>query len=413
MKDLLVLVHRIPYPPNKGDKIRSFHIIRYLARHYRIHLAAFVDDPGDMRYIHDVESMCASTCLLPLSPMLARLKSLRGLLCGSALSLPYFYDRRMQRWVDTVMQRNNVLRVFMYSSPMAQYVLDRYPDTARSVIDFVDVDSEKWRQYAQQKPWPFSWLYRREGKLLASFEREVACRFDASILVSSEEAGLLKRLAPGSAGRIGYIDNGVDHEYFMPDRDYANPYADEDDVLVFTGAMDYWANVDAVRWFAMEVFPRVRRVVPTARFAIVGARPGQEVLRLGSLPGVLVTGGVTDIRPYLAHARAAVAPLKIARGVQNKVLEAMAMAKPVIATSVALAGISIEENVAVQSADDKSRFVELCVRLLQSADSLDVMKSRQWVCQRYDWDRNLEGLQELFDGYGSPNNGIALASAAR
>jgi sugar transferase (PEP-CTERM/EpsH1 system associated) len=412
MKDLLFLAHRIPYPPNKGDKIRSFHIIRYLARHYRIHLAAFVDDPRDMRYVCDVEAMCASTCLLPLSPTLARLKSLRGLLCGSALSLPYFHDRRMQRWIETVIQSNSVLRVFMYSSPMAQYVMDRDPCSMRRVIDFVDVDSEKWRQYAKQKPWPLSWLYRREGKLLARFEQDVASGFDASILVSAEEAGILKQLAPNATRRIGYIDNGVDHQYFTPDCSYVNPYADEDDVLVFTGAMDYWANVDAVRWFAMEVFPQVRRVVPTARFAIVGARPRREVLRLGSLPGVLVTGAVADIRPYLAHARAAVAPMNIARGVQNKVLEAMAMATPVIATSVALAGIAIDEGVAVQLADDKVRFADLCVQLLQTTDSPAVIKSRQWVCQRYDWERNLEGLQDLFDGRGCPENGLVLAFAA-
>lgn len=411
MEDLLFLAHRIPYPPNKGDKIRSFHILRHLARHYHVHLGAFVDDPNDMKYVRDIESMCESTCLLPLSPLFARFMSLRGLLQNAALSLPYFHDRRMQRWIDALLQRINVQRVFVYSSPMAQYVLDRDPRLMRRVIDFVDVDSEKWRQYAHRKPWPFSWLYRREGQQLARFEREVARSFDASILVSAEESAMLKQLAPEAIDRISYLDNGVDHQYFMPDRSYANPYTDEGDVLVFTGAMDYWANVDAVRWFAMEVFPQVRRIVPAATFAIVGARPGSEVLQLGSLPGVLVTGSVADIRPYLAHARAAVVPLKIARGVQNKILEAMAMARPVIATSVALAGIAIDEGVAVQTADERDRFADLCVRLLQSTDSPDVARSRQWVCQRYDWERNLMGLQNLLEGHAFPGDGVAITSA--
>jgi len=411
MEELLFLAHRIPYPPNKGDKIRSFHILKHLARHYRIHLAAFVDDPKDMKYVRDMESMCESTCLLPLSPVLARLASLTGLLHNSALSLPYFYNPRMQHWIDTLLQRTNLQHVFIYSSPMAQYVLDRDPCRMRRVIDFVDVDSEKWRQYAQHKPWPFSWLYRREGEQLARFEQDVAGRFDASILVSAEEAGLLQQLAPEAAIRIGYLDNGVDHQYFMPDPGYANPYTAGSDVLVFTGAMDYWANADAVRWFALEVFPQVRRVVPTAIFAIVGARPGREVLQLGSLPGVLVTGAVTDTRPYLAHARAAVAPLRIARGVQNKVLEAMAMARPVIATSVALAGIAIDEGVAVQTADDRGCFADLCVKLLQSSDPVEVVRSREWVCQRYDWERNLSGLLDLLEGHEFPGNGVAATVA--
>jgi len=411
MEDLLFLAHRIPYPPNKGDKIRSFHILKHLARHYRIHLAAFVDDPKDMKYVRDMESMCESTCLLPLSPVLARLASLTGLLRNSALSLPYFHNSRMQRWIETLLQRTSLQRVFIYSSPMAQYVLDRDPCRMRRVIDFVDVDSEKWRQYAQRKHWPFSWLYRREGEQLARFEQAVAGRFDASILVSAEEAGLLQQLAPEAAGRIGYLDNGVDHQYFMPGRGYANPYAAESDVLVFTGAMDYWANTDAVRWFALEVFPQVRRIVPTAIFAIVGARPGREVLQLGSLPGVLVTGGVADIRPYLAHARAAVAPLRIARGVQNKVLEAMAMARPVIATSVALEGIATDAGVAVQTADDQGQFANLCVKLLQSSGPQDIARSREWVCQRYDWERNLSGLVDLLEGYEMPGKGGGVAAA--
>jgi len=411
MENLLFLAHRIPYPPNKGDKIRSFHIIRHLARHYRIHLGAFVDDPNDMKYAGEIESMCESICLLPLSPMLARLKSLAGLLRRTALSLPYFHDRRMQHWVDNLLQHKNVQRVFMYSSPMAQYVLGRDACCMRRVIDFVDVDSEKWRQYAQRKSWPLSWIYRREGELLAGFEREVARSFDASMLVSAEEARLLKQLAPEAACRISHLDNGVDHQYFVPDPSYANPYTETGNVLVFTGAMDYWANVDAVRWFALEIFPQVRRVVPNAIFAIVGARPGREVIRLGSLPGIIVTGAVADIRPYLAHARVAVAPLKIARGVQNKVLEAMSMARPVIATSAALGGITIEDGVAVHVADDRDGFADLCVQLLQSTDTEDVARSRQWICRRYDWERNLEGLLEVFEGRDYADNGAAMQLA--
>jgi sugar transferase (PEP-CTERM/EpsH1 system associated) len=228
------------------------------------------------------------------------------------------------------------------------------------------------------------------------FEQEVARKFDASLFVSAEEADLFRRLVPDAAYSIGYLDNGVDHDYFKPDAAYQDPYAGCREVLVFTGAMDYWANIDAVKWLAQEVFPQVRNVVQTARFAIVGARPSREVLALTSNPGVMVTGAVKDIRPYLAHARAAVAPLRIARGVQNKVLEAMAMARPVVATRVAVEGIDIAGKDGFDIADDKHEFAEKLIALLKSPASHLVMSSREWVCQRYDWERNLEKLHDLF-----------------
>ena len=398
MKDLLFLAHRIPYPPNKGDKIRSYHILKHLARSYRIHLGAFVDDPGDWRYQDRLETMCASVCLLPLRPLQAKLRSLPGLFSHSALSIPYYYEQKMQHWVDSTIERNDVQRVFVFSSPMAQYVMAEKYSFLKRIIDFVDIDSDKWRQYAQRKSWPLSWLYRREGKCLLGFESDVARTFDASVFVSAAEADLFKRLAPDAAERTWFMDNGVDSAYFTPQRDYEDPYKGQSDVLVFTGAMDYWANIDAVRWFAQQIFPRVRQSIPSARFVIVGSRPTGDVLQLASLPGVSVTGAVADIRPYLAHARAAVAPLRIARGVQNKVLEAMAMGLPVLATSAAVEGIEYDDPACLQVSDSEHQFVELAIRLLRQGSSQSLLTSRQWVCQRYSWDNNLDTIYELFEG---------------
>jgi sugar transferase (PEP-CTERM/EpsH1 system associated) len=398
MNELLFLAHRIPYPPSKGDKIRSYHILKHLARSYRIHLGAFVDDPDDWRYQARLEAMCASVCLFPLRPLQAKLRSLTGLFSNSALSLPYFREQKMQRWVDSILKRDDVQRVFVFSSPMAQYAMGNESSALQRIVDFVDVDSDKWRQYAQRKSWPLSWLYRREGERLLGFECDVARTFDASVFVSAAEADLFRQLAPEAAERVCFMDNGVDSTYFSPDRDYENPYHGQSDVLVFTGAMDYWANVDAVRWFAREIFAQVRRSIPSAQFVIVGARPSRDVLQLARLPGVSVTGAVADIRPYLAHARAAVAPLRIARGVQNKVLEAMAMAIPVLATPAAVEGIEYNNPSGLQVSDSEQQLAEMAADLLQQDRSQPIRASRQWVCQRYDWDINLGGLCELFEG---------------
>jgi sugar transferase (PEP-CTERM/EpsH1 system associated) len=397
VEDLLFLAHRIPYPPNKGDKIRSFNILRHLSRSYRVHLGAFVDDPCDMRYCDKVEALCASTCLLPLSPTRAKIRSLSGLIQKTALSPHYFYDKRMQQWVASRMASVSPQRVFVYSSPMAQYVLGENSSQIRRVIDFVDVDSDKWSQYADRKAWPLSWLYRREAGMLLQFERDIAMKFDVSLFVSAEEAALSRKLIPEAASSIHYFDNGVDHEFFTPDRDYDDPYSGCRDALVFTGAMDYWANIDAVKWFAQEVFPKVLAEVATTRFFIVGARPSREVQELSALPGVSVVGAVKDIRPYLAFARAAVAPLRIARGVQNKVLEAMAMARPVVATRVAVAGIDITGEDGLVIADNSDEFSEKTIRLLQSSGPSVFNNSRDWVCKRYDWEHNLRKLDEYLE----------------
>lgn len=408
MEDLLFLAHRIPYPPNKGDKIRSFHILRHLTRSYRVHLGAFVDDPRDMKYREKLDTICASTCLVPLSSIQAKLRSLPALLQNRALSIPYFYDRRLRAWVNTQLGSGKLRGVFVFSSPMAQYVQGKNTQNIRRVADFVDVDSDKWRQYAQRKYWPFNWLYRREGNRLLQFERDVAASFDASIFVSSSEAALFKELAPEVADRVGYLDNGVDAEYFSPERSYKNPYVEESSVLVFTGAMDYWANIDAVRWFAQDIFPGIRKLVPSARFVIVGARPAREVRCLASVPGVDITGAVPDTRPYLAHSHAVVAPLRIARGVQNKVLEAMSMAKVVIATTAAVEGIEFTNPDVLQVADNEQQLMEQVIHVLLQDNPAVAQVSRDWVCQRYSWDKNLSRIDKLLGPLVKDQSGIPL-----
>ncbi|MDP1605282.1 MAG: TIGR03087 family PEP-CTERM/XrtA system glycosyltransferase [Rhodocyclaceae bacterium] len=205
----------------------------------------------------------------------------------------------------------------IFSSVMADYL----PDMARlpTLVDFVDMDSAKWRQYATMHRWPLSWLYRREGERLLSFERDVAARARHAFFVTEAECDLFRSAAPECAGRVDAMCNGVDAEFFSPDHALASPYRDDEIPIVFTGATDYWPNVDAVVWFAGEVLPRLRARHPAVRFYIVGRSPDPAVQALAS-EGIVVTGTVDDVRPYLAHAAVVVAPLRIARGIQNKVL---------------------------------------------------------------------------------------------
>ncbi|MBW8328716.1 MAG: TIGR03087 family PEP-CTERM/XrtA system glycosyltransferase [Thiobacillus sp.] len=392
MDGLLFLAHRIPFPPNKGDKIRSFHLLRHLSARYEIHLGAFVDDPDDWQYRDALKPYCASIKLLPLHPRRARLASLTGLLSGEALTLPYYRSSELKRWAAGLAAAGTVTRGLAFSSAMAQFMP---AGLARRVLDMVDVDSDKWTQYAPTQRWPLSWVYAREGRKLAAWEARVAQDFDATLLVSKDEAALLQQRAPRARHKIGAFENGVDADYFSPARDYPNPYPANVNGVVFTGAMDYWPNIDAVTWFAERIFPSVRDAVPNAQFAIVGSRPAEAVLALARQPGVIVTGSVPDVRPWLAHAACAVAPLRIARGVQNKVLEAMAMARPVVASAQAAEGIRAEAGRDFILAQGEAEFARAVVAQLQAVSS--AAPARGCILAHYDWTRNLAAIDPLFE----------------
>ena len=395
MNDLLYLVHRIPWPPNKGDKIRSYHILLHLAKHFRVHLGTFIDDPADSVYLPELEKICASVCVRPLPPIRTKLRALTGLLTGEPLTLPWYRDAALRRWVDRTLREKNVEQAFIFSSTMAQYLPDASELTR--VVDFVDVDSDKWTQYAATKRWPMSAVYRREGRKLLEYERKVARHSDASLFVSPAEAASFREFAPESATRVYAMNNGVDATYYSPEAvDGNSPYPSGKATIVFTGAMDYWPNVDAVIWFAEAVLPRLRDRHPGIAFYIVGNRPAPQVRALAELPGITVTGFVADIRPWIRHATLCVAPLRIARGVQNKVLEAMALARPIVATPQALEGLTAQPGSEILLAPaDAALFADTVSHQLSSPHEALGAAARARILADHDWERNLDRMEEL------------------
>jgi polysaccharide biosynthesis protein PslH len=399
MPPLLYLTHRIPFPPNKGDKIRSYHLLKALARDYRVYLGTAIDDIDDWRHLDALREHCAEVFAIGVRPRLARFASLRGLATGEALTVPYYRSRRMARWVRATLERHAIEKAVVFSAAMAQYVIDR-PRLA-TLVDLVDVDSAKWRQYAPRARWPMSWVYAREAERLLEFERSIAARSVAVTLVSAAETALFLEHAPEAEGKAFTVRNGVDAEFFAPDPARASPYSAEAAPIVFTGAMDYWPNVDAVTWFARQVLPAVRARVPAAVFTIVGMNPAPAVRALAELPGVAVTGRVEDVRPYLQHARAVVAPLRIARGVQNKILEAMALEKTVVATSACLEGLGVRAGTEILAADDAGGFATAVGDVLAGATDAAIGRAaRAHVVAEYGWARNLARIDQLLSGRG-------------
>lgn len=389
--NLLYLVHRLPYPPNKGDKVRSFNLMKHLARNHRLYLGTFIDDPDDAVWLDEVRSYCADLHVARLSPRLARLRSLRGLLTGEALSLPYYRDAGLREWVDSLQELDAAV---VFSSVMADYLPARLP----ALVDFVDMDSAKWAQYAGTHRWPLSWLYRREGVRLLDFERAVAQQARHSFFVTDAERDLFLAAAPECAGRVDAMCNGVDAEFFSPDHAWESPYPAGETPVVFTGAMDYWPNVDAAVWFAGEILPRLRQRNPSIRFYVVGRSPDPAVAALAG-ESTVVTGTVDDVRPFLAHASVAVAPLRIARGIQNKVLEAMSMARAVVASAACagpIAAMPGQELLAAETAEDYVAQIESLLADPIHADNIG-RAARNRVLASYSWDAHLALIDRFLE----------------
>ncbi|WP_404379861.1 TIGR03087 family PEP-CTERM/XrtA system glycosyltransferase [Caenispirillum salinarum] len=402
MADVLFLTQRIPYPPDKGEKIRSFHLMQRLLRHHRIHLGCLLDDPSDLRHLDTLRDMVADLHVAVIDRRRARLTSLSALATGGGLSVAYFRHRALRRWVNDVLTRVKPEAAVVFSSNMAPYVLDRPPGVPRPprlIADVVDVDSEKFAHYAREGARPMRWVYRREAAKVAGLERRLGDEADVVTLVSEPEADVYRHICPDARARVRGIPNGVDLATFTPDDPAPSPYADGGPVAVMVGHMDYPPNIDAAMWFAREILPLARRRVPDLRFAVVGANPAREVRALAELPGVMVTGRVPEVVPYVNHADVCVAPLRIARGIQNKVLEAMAVGRPVVTTTGALTGIAAMPERDVLVADTPAAFADSVVEALEPARGAALGEAaRRFVEDHHAWNTVFAPFDAMIGG---------------
>jgi sugar transferase (PEP-CTERM/EpsH1 system associated) len=376
MRDILFLAHRMPFPPDRGDKIRGFHILKHLAARARVHLVAFADTPADRDPAPEFRRLLASCTVVPRTKSRARALA-EALATGRPVSLTAFADPR----IAAAVEGHGDMASYVFSGQMAQYV------GAPDVMDFVDVDSAKFAAFAESGRGPMRWLMRREARLLAAFEHQVAERAGASVFVSAAEAALF------GGPRTVAVENGIDTRHFDPAASFERLHASQGPLVVFTGQMDYRPNVDAVAAFADRTFPAIRRRYPQARFAIVGRAPVPQVHALAQREGVTVTGEVADVRPWLAAAEVCVAPLLLARGIQNKVLEAMAMARPVVASPAAAEGIDHAGCLHVAEPEDAEA---VCALLADPADAHAIgHRARAQVIRRYAWNARLAPLDAL------------------
>jgi sugar transferase (PEP-CTERM/EpsH1 system associated) len=397
---VLYLCHRVPYPPDKGEKIRAFHQIRALAERHRVSVLALCDGP--VPDLAPLEAMCERVEVFPLSRPASYLRAAVGALRPRPLSLSFFESKELADRVRELARRERFDVAVVYCSSMAPYAA-LAPDVP-AILDMVDVDSAKWAQYARFAPLPLRPVYALEARRLRRYEASLAGRFQRVAFATGNETRLYKASAP--AARAVTLLNGVDVDFFQP---LDLPKAGKA-TLVFTGQMDYFANVDGITHFAREVFPRLRQRYPEIELLVVGRSPVAAVRDLEKLPGIQVTGAVGDVRPFLARAWVFVAPLRIAQGVQNKVLEAIASNLPVVCTERVLAGLadggfrSGRDLLAASTAEGMERAVAALIEDERERERL-AEHARQRLLATYRWAPNLDRFEDLVGTIARPPAG--------
>jgi polysaccharide biosynthesis protein PslH len=387
---ILYVVHRVPYPPDKGDRIRTYHLLRHLGGQADVYLACLADEPVSAQTRAALERLCTRVAVVPLGRRSRWLWALASAGSGRSISEGAFRSRALHRLIRQWAQEVHFHAMLASASSVAPYLRVEGLRGIPAVVDLIDVDSQKWLDYAAAARGPRSWVYRLEGRRLRRLEQDLAGWARAVTFVSEHEAALFRGFLP--AAPVAVVHNGVDQDYFRPQAP-----GEEENGCVFVGALDYRPNVDAACWFAREVWPAVRARHPAARLRLVGRRPVPEVGRLASVAGIDVVGQVPDVRPFVAAAAVAVAPLRIARGVQNKVLEAMAMARPVVASPQALAGLGRSGDLPAVRVESPSDWVASLNALLEDEDQRRRLGAagRRYVERHHHWGRCLDAILPL------------------
>jgi len=395
---ILFLAQRVPYPPDRGDKIPTYNQLRHLAEAHEVAVACLADGEEDLGNIAGLKSLATSVDAIAVRPFHARSRALAALGSRNPCTVAYFNERGLHEQVGKRMRREHFDAILVNSSGMAQFV-EPYSDVPR-IMQFVDLDSLKWQQYADSSSIPRSWLFRREFHCLLEYERNLARTFTHSLVCTPRELKDLERLVPGAAASC--VSNGVDLDVFRP-----QPLEKIPGEMVFTGVMDYYPNIEGMVWFCRDVLPLIRRELPDVTLTICGSRPDARVKALARIPGVTVTGRVPDVRPHLARASVAVVPLRIARGIQNKLLEAMAMGLPAVACSAVAEGVEATPGRDVFVADDPADFAAATVRLFHDDELRRRTGEAARACMEanYRWEHQLERLDRVLEavtGNGSP-----------
>lgn len=385
---IFFVCQRVPFPPDRGDKIATFNEICHLSIKHEVHVFCLADGVKDLGNVSGLRDHAKSVTAVPVSALASKFRALEALLVGRPLSVAAFDEARLHRAITRKYDELRPDLIIVFSCNVAQYA-EHFAGVPR-IMQFHDLDSLKWAQYAERSGIPLKWVYETERRRLLTYERRIARRFSHALVCTAAERRDFERLFPGIA--VTLVGNGVDLDYFRSAAETKRPGS-----IVFTGVMDYFPNVDAVVWFCDEILPIVQAQIPEASLTICGSRPAAAVRRLANRRGVSVTGWVADTRPHLDAAEVFAAPLRVARGIQNKVLEALAMGLPCVVTTAAWTGTVLPQGAGILVADDSAEFAGHIVRLLRDGGFRAEMArmARAAVEANYRWERQMAFLDQV------------------
>lgn len=384
---ILFVCHRFPYPPNRGGRIRPFHMIRHLSRAHEVTVATLVRSEHEAASVADLEKHCSRLLTARVGAFGSGVRMLARLPTGTPSSFGHFHSPRLGQLIGAELQSSTYDLALGHCSSIAPYIATT---SLPKILDFGDLDSQKWLAYAGRKPFPMSLGYLLEGHKLERVEKHLARCFDLCLCTTAAELATLRRF--GTARRSDWIPNGVDGEYFTP---ATQPY--DPDLISFLGRMDYYPNQECMIRFCKDVFPRLRARRPALRLNIVGARPSRHVRALGATPGVTVTGSVADVRPFAQRAALTVAPLEIARGTQNKILESLAMGVPVVCSTQAAPGVDAVAGEHLLTASSPTEYVEAIMHVLENPTERQRLAAagRARMLSHHDWRTSMQRLDSL------------------
>lgn len=387
---ILFVCHRLPYPPKRGGKIRPFNIISHLSNSHDVTVASIARSPEELAEGQGLSGYCDKILIGSINPVRAGLQMIIRLPTSAPSSIGNFYSPQLRRLINEELKSGQYGLIFVHCSSAAQYVVSN--TNIPKVLDFGDMDSQKWLMYGKSRAFPLSLGFGLEGFKLQREEARLAKEFDLCTCTTPQEFETLNSFNTGV--ETAWFPNGVDHEYFHPGSEAYDP-----DLISFIGRMDYFPNQQAMIRFCDRVLPLIRRRRPNANLIIVGANPSARISKLAKIDGVTVTGSVLDVRPYVTKSAVSVAPLEIARGTQNKILEAMAMGVPVVTTPVAAAGVDVVAGEHLLCGETDQEISELTLRILESAEKRESMarKGRQRVMECHDWGSSMQQLDAILD----------------
>ena len=399
---IIFICHRIPYPPNRGDKIRSYNLLKQLSKEYEVFLGCCYEYREEIEHLDKLTSITSDIYYArkPNSLLHLGLDVFKALMTGKSISEQHFYHSGLQDWVNSIIKQHDIAGVFVYCSSMASYISNHLPDKCILVADLIDLDSLKWSSLADKKTSMMRWLYKRESKKIASLERRIINHFDYTFFVSELERELCQKQFDSLPLNCGVIENGVDYTYFNDQgaQSLSPSYLNENYIL-FTGSMDAIHNIESITWFVKNCWPELAEMHNDLHLYIVGRHPNSEVKKYAT-NRIKVISNVPDIRPFLLNATVTIAPMVNSRGVQNKVLEAMASGKAFVTTIQGAEGISFPAEQEPYICSTANEFVIGVSKLLKNTEVRERIGelNKSWAQNHYSWESKLTFLNQYFHG---------------